>query len=86
MATYSSILAWEIPWTVAYQSSVHGFSKAKMLEWVVVSFSRVSSQPRDQTCVSCIAGGFFTTSPPGKPTGPISSVQSLSRVLLFVTP
>ena len=28
--------------------------------------SRVSFQPRDQTCVSCIAGGFFTTELPGK--------------------
>ena len=33
--------------------------------------SRVSSQPRDRTyvsCISCIAGRFFTTEPPGKPT------------------
>ena len=32
-------------------------------------FSSWSSRPRDQTCVSCvswIAGGFFTTVPPGK--------------------
>ena len=29
--------------------------------------SRVSSQPRDQTCISCLAGGFFITEPPGKP-------------------
>ena len=28
--------------------------------------SRGSFQPRDQTCVSCIAGGFFTTELPGK--------------------
>ena len=35
-----------------------------------------------------LAGGFFTTEPPGKPDALIqsSSVQSLSRVLLFVTP
>ena len=26
-----------------------------------------SSWPRDQTCISCLAGGFFTTEPPGKP-------------------
>ena len=30
-------------------------------------FSRASSQPRDQTQVSCFAGGFFATVPPGKP-------------------
>ena len=41
-------------------SSVHGILQATILEWVVVSFSRVSSPPRDQTPVSCIAGRFFT--------------------------
>ena len=33
-------------------SSVHGISQARMLEWVAVSSSRGSSQPRDRTCVS----------------------------------
>ena len=40
-------------------SSVHGILQAKMLEWVAMPFSRGSSQPRDWTWVSCIAGGFF---------------------------
>ena len=35
-------------------SSVHGIFQARKLEWVVISFSRGSSQPRDWTCVSCI--------------------------------
>ena len=35
-------------------SSVHGISQARILEWVTISFSRGSSQPRDRTCVSCI--------------------------------
>ena len=38
-------------------SSVHGISRARTLEWVAISFSRRSSQPRDRTlifCVSCI--------------------------------
>ena len=48
-------------------SSIHGISQARILEWVAISFSRGSSQPRDQTPVSCIADGFFTTEPPGKP-------------------
>ena len=34
-------------------SSVHGISHAMILEWVAISFSRGSSQPRDWTCVSC---------------------------------
>ena len=41
-------------------SSVHGSLQARILEWVAISFSRGSSQPRDQTEVSCIAGRFFT--------------------------
>ena len=41
-------------------SSVHGISQARILEWVTISFSKGSSQPRDQTWVSCIAGRFFT--------------------------
>ena len=44
-------------------SSVHGIFQARILEWVAISSSRGSSQPRDQihiSCVSCIAGGFFT--------------------------
>ena len=41
-------------------SSVHGISQARILEWVAISFSRGSSQPRDRTQVSCTAGGFFT--------------------------
>ena len=41
-------------------SSVHGILQARILEWVAISFSRGSSQPRDRTCISCIAGRFFT--------------------------
>ena len=47
--------------------SVHGIFQAGILEWVAISFSRRCFQPRDQTHVSCIAGGFFTAEPPGKP-------------------
>ena len=41
-------------------SSVHGILQARMLEWVAISFFRGSSQPRDQTRVSHIAGRRFT--------------------------
>ena len=40
-------------------SSVHGIFQPSILEWIAIPFSRGSSQPRDQTCVSCIAGRFF---------------------------
>ena len=48
-------------------SSVRGIPQARILEKVVISFSRVSFQPRDRTRVSYLAGGFFTTEPLGKP-------------------
>ena len=41
-------------------SSVHGIFQARVLEWVAISFSRGSSQPRDLTWVSHIAGRHFT--------------------------
>ena len=41
--------------------TVHGLLQARILEWVVFPFSRESSQLRDWTQVSCIAGGFFTS-------------------------
>ena len=40
-------------------SSAHGILQARILEWVVISFSRKSSLPRDRTFISCVAGGFF---------------------------
>ena len=41
-------------------SSVMGILQARILEWVAMLFSGGSSQPRDQTQVSCIVGRFFT--------------------------
>ena len=41
-------------------SSVHGILQARILEWVAIPLSRGSSQSRDQTQVSQIAGGLFT--------------------------
>ena len=35
--------------------------QARILEWLALPFSRASSQPRDQTQVSRIADGFFTS-------------------------
>ena len=42
-------------------STVHGILQARILEWVALPLSRGSSQPRDQTQVSCNAAGFFTS-------------------------
>ena len=40
--------------------SIHGIFQARILEWVAISFSRRSSQPRDRTRVSRIVGRHFT--------------------------
>ena len=59
-------------------SSFHGILQARILEWVASPFSRKSSQLRNLTlvsCVSCIAGGFFTTEPLGKPGCSVDGVK-----------
>ena len=43
----------------AMDCTVHGIPQARILEWIAFPFSRVSSQPRDWTQFSCIAGGFL---------------------------
>ena len=41
--------------------TVLGILQARILEWIAVPISRGSSQPRERTQVSCIAGRFFTS-------------------------
>ena len=49
-------------------SSIRGISRARILEWGAISFSRGSFGPRGGTQVSRLAGRCFTCSvPPGKP-------------------
>jgi len=43
---------------VLYQLSQKG--SPRILEWVACPFSSGSSQPREETGISCIAGRFFT--------------------------
>ena len=47
-------------WTVTHQTSVRGILQAGILQWIAIPFCKGSSQPRDWTWVSCIAGKFFT--------------------------
>ena len=57
----SRVWLFATPWTVSYQAPLSmGILQARVLEWYVIAFSRGSSQPRDWTRVSCIAGRFFT--------------------------
>ena len=56
-------------------SSVYGILQARILEWVAISFSRASSQPRDQTHVSCLLhrhSSSLPLAPPGKSIFPIA--------------
>ena len=61
-----------------------GNSRGQNTGWVAFPFSRGSSQPRNQTRVSCIGGVFFTnwalrepTVPPGKPYKNISTFNKI---------
>ena len=65
------------PFACPSSSSVHGTFQAGILEWVAISFSRVSSQPRYWPCisyVSWIAGRFF----------PHEAIREAFVFLLFV--
>ena len=56
--------------------TVHGILHARILEWGAFFFSRGSSQPRDRTQVSHMAGKFFTRWTTAKPKN--AGVGSLS--------
>ena len=57
---FSSLIS-EQQWLFATPWTVHGICQPRILEWVAFPFSRGSSQSRDQTQVSHIAGRFFTS-------------------------
>ena len=62
-AMLSHVQLFATPWTVARQAPLSmsmGILQARILEWVAMSSSRGSSQSRDRTQVSHVAGGFFT--------------------------
>ena len=74
LSSFYFFIFWQCVWLVAQScptlcnpmecsppgSSVHGILQARILEGVVMSSSRGSSQPRDWTQVSCTADRFFT--------------------------
>ena len=56
----SHVQLFATPQTVAYQAPLSmGFFQARILEWVAISLSTESSQPRDRTCVFCIGRWIF---------------------------
>ena len=57
----SDSLLFVTPWAAVHQASLSmGILQARILEWVAMPSFRESSQPRDLTQVSCIAGELFT--------------------------
>ena len=67
-------------------SSVHEIFQARILQWVAISYSRGSSEPRDRTqisCVSCIGRQILYHCTTWEA---VNSVQAFSHVQLFATP
>ena len=65
-------------------SSVCGILQARILEWVAMSSSRGSPQPKDQTQVPCIAGGFFAVWATREALGSLSYLQPFIIVFVFI--
>ena len=57
-------------------SSLHRIFQARILNWVTISFSRDSSQSRDQTRVSWIADSSLPAKPSGKYIGSVFQIFS----------
>ena len=79
MKSLSRVQFLATPWGV-----VHGLLQARILQWVAFAFCRGSSQPEDQTQVSCIAGvDFLPAEPQGKPKNSgVGSLSLLQRIFL----
>ena len=87
LITQSSLaLCDPMDWTL--KAPVHGILQARMLEWVVIPFSRGCTWPRDSTQVSCIAGRFFTIWATNFPRGsvvkkPHTNAEDMGSILLW---
>ena len=67
-------------------SSIYGILQARMLEWVAMPFSRGSSQPRDQTHVSCIGRWILYHRATREAPLPLLIFNTAARVLLLKHP
>ena len=63
-------------------SSVHEIFQPRVLEWVAISFSRGSSQPKDRTQASCIVGRRFTVWATREVRQPRQHIKSRDTALL----
>ena len=77
---------------IAHPASVLGVFQARILDYIVISFSRDSTPPRDRTRVSCVSRQSLPLSHQGSLykelawNNKFSSVPSLNRVWLFAIP
>ena len=65
-------------------SSVHGIFQARILDWIAVPFSRGSSQSRDQTRVSYIAGSLYCWATREAPPNCVSVVDNSALRSSFI--
>ena len=88
LSRFSPVRLFATPWTVIHQAPLSmGFSRQEY--WSGLPSRRGSSQPRNQTgisCGSCIASKFFTTEPPGKSIKWGAYKRQGQRLLLFCIP
>ena len=73
LSYFSCVQLFAVLWTVATRHLCVWILQARILDWVAMLSSRLSSWPSDQThvsCIFCIAGRFFNTEPPGTPPLP----------------
>ena len=75
------------PWTVAHQAPLSmRLLQARIPEWVAMPSPRGFSQPRGQTQISRIAGGFFTSCAHDQPTiAKICNTKAFCILLLKLT-
>ena len=69
-------------------SFIHGILQVSILGWVAIPSSKRSSQLRDRTHVSYVAGVYITADPPGKPFKTVSYKRNLykfQRILIIQT-
>ena len=80
LSRFSSVWLFATQWTVACKAPLSmGFSRQEYYSGLPCPPPGDLPDPRDRTCVSCIAGGFFTTEPSRKPKSPRGLVKTDCR-------
>ena len=70
-------------WTVTHQTPLEIF-RARILEWVAISFSKDLLDPGVELASPALAGGFFTMEPPGKPHQMSSTPQIILSLIKYL--